>query len=446
MAVSLRKTPTRRLRGLGSNGRTKQSGLIPFYISGSSALVAFAVLSAMTLFVNLGYLVYIPTTVFYTGMVPELTESKTLYSIIFYAVSIGAIFLHRENYLPKIFTWIFFVLSNLTYYTYYVSDISVVVISTVFFVIFCAISPQMFGRLSFALRINPCVPISLINWCFWVSLLCGFYFLARNGFHINPDLFVFEGVYDVRFEVTGGRTFIENILFSTTTKLFSVLALGYYVHSRNVWRAVAVAFAIALMYSTSAQKSILFFAAITCIVTVGKGPKQNAMIGLGLATGIFALCAIPQVEGSASWAAHSFLTRRLLLIPAWLNVEYVNFFQNSPMYLSHSILNGLFRSYSGPGPTWEMGYFLWGFGTSLNNGVFSDGFMNFGYIGTAVYLFISLGAVLFQLRFVHPAMRAVVLVYIWQLNNSAFITTFITHGLGVFILIGLFLFGRDRLK
>ena len=405
--------------------------------SSGYAWISILFLVSITVFVNAGYGTYIATTVFYYGMTPESDVAKTFYVCCLYAFSVGAIFVRPKDYLPKIFIWIFFVLSNLSYYTFYESNPLISLINVAAFILFCFVPAR-------SEHSRPHISASLIEASYWLTIVAALYFFAANGFRFDRALFMFEGVYDVRWAVTGGRNFLENALFSTTTKLFSLLAFGYYIYNRNIVRSFAMAASIALLYSTSAQKSILFFAFITAAVCYGRSVRERSLIAVVVAIFIGMLSLFPQGDGSISWAGHSFLTRRLLLIPAWLNDEYMRYYYSNPLLLSHSILNGVFKSYNGPGPTWEMGYYLWGFGTSLNNGVFSDGFINFGHLGSIFYLGIAYMAIHLQLHLTHPAARAVLLVYIWQLTNSALITTIVTHGLGLYVVIGYLYFRRSK--
>lgn len=402
---------------------------------GHGKWAALLFVGAVTAFVASGYMVYIPSSVFYAGMQRDVDVGKLPYVLALYVTSVAFIFIRQGNYLPKVFAWIFFVLSNLSYYTFYDANPAISGINVALFAAFCAAFSTRFTR-------EVEVPAQVIRFCFWLTIVSSLYFFASNGFRFDPSLFLLQGVYDVRFEVTGGRNFFENALFSTTSKLFSLIAFGYYVQQRDLKRSLFMAASIALLYSTSAQKSILFFAALTFAVCYARDARTMTKIGVLIGIVLGALSFLPQGVGSASWAGHSFLTRRLLLIPAWLNDQYLAHYQSDPLFLSHSVLNGVFRSYSGPGPTWDMAYRLWGFRTSLNNGVFSDGFINFGYPGAIAFLIIVYVAILFQARITHPAARAVLLVYIWQFTNSALITTFVTHGFGIFVLLGVYLYRR----
>ncbi len=402
-------------------------------------VIAMLFVIAFTAFVVMGYLSYIPSTVFYAGLARDISAPKLAIVIILMALSVFAIFLRNGNVLLKIFTWVFFVLANISFYTFYKADITISALNTIAFVVFCLLCPSTENAASPCVSKNE-IQEKFVNICFAISIFVALYFFAANGFKFSSALFLFEGVYDVRFEVTGGRNFVENMLFSTTTKFFALIAFGSYVQQRRIGYAILTAACLAVLYSTSAQKSILFFTFITFLVCYPRDKKTASLIGGALTILLAVLCFVPQTLGSASWAAHSFLTRRLLLIPAWLNDQYVHYYADRPLFLSHSILKGVFGAYDGPGPTWEMGYYLWGFRTSLNNGIFSDGFVNFGFPGAILYLGIALGAVLYQARFSHPAIISVLLVYVWQLNNSALITTFVTHGFAAFLVCGLFFF------
>ncbi|MCA1200119.1 hypothetical protein K9B35_19300 [Sphingomonas sp. R647] len=399
------------------------------------AIGSFAVVVALIAFVISGYAGYIDETVFYPGMRPSSYGDRYAVAVGLLALSIVGIFIRGGNYVVKIVAWLFNVWANVSYFVHFQMHIEIALLSTAAFFLFCVVVQE--GKRQPVLAGRP-----FVDWFFWLTLFCAGYFFASNGFKFSLSLFLFEGVYDARWEVTGGRNFLENLLFSTVSKLFSLLALGIYLQQRNMFRVAALTVAILLLYSTSAQKSILFFLALTYCICWPRSTRASFAMALGFAAFLFVLTIAPQSPGSPGLAAHTFLTRRLLLIPAWLNEAYFNYFAGKPLFLKHSVLNGITGVYDGPGPTWEMGYQLWGFGTSLNNGVLSDGFVNFGLIGSALYLIIGFGTIALQSRFAHPATKAVSALYIWQLTNSALITTFVTHGLLLYVAIGFIFFRR----
>lgn len=137
----------------------------------------------------------------------------------------------------------------------------------------------------------------------------------------------------------------------------------------------------------------------------------------------------------------SLFLRRALFIPAKLSFNYFDFFStNQHMYLSHSIFEFLSDK-----PIYEMrtqeliGQLYLGGGWA-NTGIFGDAYMNFGYIGIVVYC-ILLGIILkiidafSDTRSKQVISGGILGIFMFNLTNTAFLTSLLTGGLLFFIVL-----------
>jgi hypothetical protein len=141
-------------------------------------------------------------------------------------------------------------------------------------------------------------------------------------------------------------------------------------------------------------------------------------------------------------AIPALLVDRIIIIPAEIHYWYYDFFGvngNAPLQLSQSVFAQLatvhYQTPIAEVIAWKyMGLAAW-----ANVGLFADAFANFGFAGCAVF------ALLFALvlKTLDAASRAtdarvaaaLVAVQAFQLVNAGLLTTLLTHGLGIAILI-----------
>jgi len=144
----------------------------------------------------------------------------------------------------------------------------------------------------------------------------------------------------------------------------------------------------------------------------------------------------------------SLLVDRVLVVPAEIHFWYYDFFGvrgQAPLQLSQSLFSALSTPhYSVPIPE-VIGWQYMGSAAFANVGLFGDAFANFGFAGCAIF------ALLFALLLkvtdaaalaTDPRIAAALLgMPAFQLVNSGLLTTLLTHGLALAILV-LWAFGR----
>ncbi len=155
---------------------------------------------------------------------------------------------------------------------------------------------------------------------------------------------------------------------------------------------------------------------------------------IGAALGLYAWLDLPQIP--------NLLVDRVIIVPAELHFWYYDFFGtlgHAPLQLSQSVLAALSDShYSAPIAeviAWKyMGVAAW-----ANVGLFADAFANFGYAGCAVFTLLF-AAVLKTLDAASTGTdariaAALIAVQAFQLVNAGLLTTLLTHGLALAIVV-----------
>ena len=136
------------------------------------------------------------------------------------------------------------------------------------------------------------------------------------------------------------------------------------------------------------------------------------------------------------------LVDRVIVIPAEIHYWYYDFFGvhgQAPLQLSQSILAAVSSAHYSTPIAEVIGWKYLGSAASANVGLFGDAFANFGFAGCAIF------ALLFALllKAVDAAGRAtdarvaaaLVAMPAFQLVNSGLLTTLLTHGLALTILV-----------
>jgi len=135
----------------------------------------------------------------------------------------------------------------------------------------------------------------------------------------------------------------------------------------------------------------------------------------------------------------SIFVRRVFFVPSLLNEFYFDFYKDSHLYLSHSIFSS-FIDYNydmSPAHTIADVYFHKP-KMNANNGIISDGFMNFGYAGVVIYsLIFSLIFAFINSIKLNPKYFGLFVFYMLTFISSALLTVMLTHG---FFLVLIFTF------
>lgn len=204
-----------------------------------------------------------------------------------------------------------------------------------------------------------------------------------TGFRLHFGLF---DVYDIRVEARGFAvpavlgylgTFADNVL---------PILLAYYL--RRGWRVVAAAVATVIVfnYGISGTKQVIFllaFALVSILVPEPSRFNRRLALALGAVVGL----AIVERAIFGTIILGNFSLYRVFAIPAHLHWVYYDYFQGKEfLQLTQSILKYFFESPYSDNIQFLVGEYDRGeYGGRANNGLFTDGYLNFG--GASVIVF-----------------------------------------------------------
>jgi len=208
-----------------------------------------------------------------------------------------------------------------------------------------------------------------------------------TGFRLHFGLF---DVYDLRAEAREFEvativgylaTFADNIL---------PILLALYLRRRRYLLAAGVSIVILFNYGISATKQVLFLLVFAIASVAVDEPARLNRRMLVLLSLVIGLCiAESEIVGTRFLGTLSLY--RVFILPAHLHWVYYDFFQqNELLYLTQSALRFFFESPYRENIQFVLGdYFIGQFSARANNGLFSDGYMNFGAVSVLFYPVLS---------------------------------------------------------
>ncbi|MDP4933257.1 MAG: hypothetical protein NWR30_00960, partial [Salibacteraceae bacterium] len=260
-------------------------------------------------------------------------------------------------------------------------------------------------------------------------------------FGIIPKLASFslgEAQYAIRSQVRSSTSLISAYSFSLVSQYaLPFIILTYYkAKRRNL--AFAFTFLLVYLFMLNPHKTVLFNMFVMLILFGGLTYRTKLY---SLMAALLVLSILGRIESQFALEGKGWIEslyyRRFLLLPARLNTCFLEIFQDRPIQLSHSILRHWFDyPYRLQPPYLVCEYCLGSAEGHANNGLFSDGFMNFGWLG-AISWSLGLG---FLLNFLSalkiPAHYALLdFIFLNFLKSTAVFTAMLTHGGWFYLLL-----------
>lgn len=269
-------------------------------------------------------------------------------------------------------------------------------------------------------------------------------YLVVYGPHINIKNLFFLDVYDTRRSISGVSNPYFGYTYSLFTKIMVPLFLIFALELRNRAMVILAILYLILFYLFGAHKTvyvsiivIFVFYALNYNSAIRKIVKwSNILI---LVCFVFALVGIDQ-----PWI-YSF--RRVHFIPTLLDIVYLDFFKHTPIYWSESVF-GTFIKY--PFETTHAHLIGEAYFNSpnmdANNGLISDGFMNFGTFGVFINILIVAGyTLILDSMNIAPKYFGLFVLMLFSFISSSTPTVMLTHGALALLVISMFMLNRSGL-
>lgn len=259
---------------------------------------------------------------------------------------------------------------------------------------------------------------------FVVVFISGYYTHFRLNFNLS-------NVYDLRFEAREYNipTFLS-YLWGPAGNILPIILI-YYIQKKKKLLACLILMIILLNFSINGMKSVLF-KLLLCLFLCAfmKNKLQNVVFCLFV---LLSLLTLLEWHIFDTTFISTLIVRRVLYLPSLLDSYYFDYiYQNAPLYYDvgegDAHINFLIGEEYFNAPK-----------MLANNGLFSDAYMNLGWIGCIIYPIVYA----FFLKLCDSVFRGVnnqisffcCLLIVYSISNSAFTTALITHGLLLLCLV-----------
>lgn len=274
------------------------------------------------------------------------------------------------------------------------------------------------------------------------SLVVVFVSWIYTDFHLQLDL----EVYGQRSKAAAfAMPQILRYMFSWSRAIIPLIFAYSVIHEKiipAIWY-LAVSF---LSFGVDGSKTVLFMPILVLVVIILAKKINFCQIKVILIYGITAVAIISAMIYTLrkSITLVSLFVRRVLYVPAIINVYYFDFFSShEPDFFRSGFLSKLgatspYTKYVDIPHTIGMVYYQ-NPNTGANNGLFSDAIANLGFMGTIIMPFFTAFVIWLFDRCTYGLDKRVILasaMYIsFALVSSSLTTTLMTHGLIVMMII-----------
>jgi hypothetical protein len=283
------------------------------------------------------------------------------------------------------------------------------------------------------IRLLPEKSVSL-RFIFILSVLYLIIISKTLGFKFDFDLLMLKDIYVRRFEVEGRYNLLVLYTSSFVSKFLIPIILIRSIILKRYLLALSAVILFVLFFLTTSLKTVLFTPVVLLSLHFLRVKSRFSLESL-LTAGLSVVLIIEYI-----YLDGALLARRLFYIPAVLNNNYFEFFSGNSQLLSYGWYNPFINyAYDLP-PSRLIASVYWGdSGTSANNGLVSSGFMDFGILGVYAYSLLF-GLILGQ--FPNNLQRdyaGVFVLLVFVFTTSFFITSLLSHGVLLFLLVNRFL-------
>ena len=265
-----------------------------------------------------------------------------------------------------------------------------------------------------------------------IFLLIPFFISYGLNFDINTILL--SDIYETREDFSSKSNIYLDYTYSLLSKVVAPIGLIFAMIKNNKLLTLLFSFIIIYMFLIAGHKVILFgFFSILFFYYLNR-KKRFTYILLSVNFLLVSSIIISQLLDMKIIA--SLIIRRVFFLPSLLDVYYFDFFQDNPIYYSHSFFTSIFNYpyFQSPKSLISINYFN-DFNMNANNGLISDGYMNLGVVGILLNL-ILFSSIMTFIKSLNINMKfyGVIFLFIFSVVSSPLSTIMVTHG-GFFLLI-----------
>ncbi len=284
-------------------------------------------------------------------------------------------------------------------------------------------------------------------WTLAIILSIVSYTMMFVTFGVHLQLLSFSDVYGVRAAFGEQANGATGYLLDWQANVINPVFIVYGIRSRRRLILLTGVFGDFLIYCTTGFKSIVFSVlAIVAFLPAMRKRGSGAMppatgVRLGAASAVLVATSylIDTFSHSIAWT--SLFVRRLSLVPGVNTAYYFQYFSNEPKsHLGYGLVAKLLGEGGTISPTRQIAIFA--YHTTIGNpnaNLWADAYANFGQLGIVLFTLILAGFLWFYDRLAGNVDRqeATILLMVPALSlaNSALLTSLLTHGLLLTLLV-----------
>lgn len=259
---------------------------------------------------------------------------------------------------------------------------------------------------------------------------CAFYIIKDFGFKISFELLK---VYNQREIYKATNIPFSKYFFNWAANVIIPASIMYFILQKKYIYIIPLLIVQMLLFTATGMKTMFFVLLFILIFTLIKKAKKQILI-VGLLFLVALIFTVVFYNVTKSVIPYSLFARRMLIIPAKISFYYYDIFkQHGALNLSQGFFSWLFGYRFSVSPALLIGRLYMGTDTFANNGVVSDGLINFGLIGCVTWA-VVLVVFLKLINMVSRKDTKIVAVagfamFTTVFSNSALFTAILTHGL-----------------
>jgi hypothetical protein len=204
--------------------------------------------------------------------------------------------------------------------------------------------------------------------------------------NFKPSItFDFSNVYEIRSQYSEAGIPLVGYFFPWMAKIIIPFLLALFITKRKWLYLLPLLLIQIFLFSVTGLKNY-FFIPFFCLGLVWLIRRKNPLFWMSLGLTFIIMIGIFFYLVANNVLFMSWFTRRVMFVPSLISFEYYEFFsENQPVYLSHHWPFRVFLSYPYRlGPADLIGK-IYHRGGHANNGMMSDGYLNFGFIGMGIW-------------------------------------------------------------
>jgi len=291
-------------------------------------------------------------------------------------------------------------------------------------------------------------------WAGVILLSLLFYAMIFSAYGMNFRFVSLEAIYELRStfkEIRAASGGLLGYAVGWQSNALNPLLIAQGLVSGNVVMLLVGILGQAAIYSVTGYKSALFSGGLLLALLLAlrsKGKRMGLLFVWG-SVGLVLVSALLQLWYNAG-TLFSVFVRRLIITPGLLTGYYLEFFsQGEKVFLSHSVLRSFIEYPYNLAPAYKIGSLYFNDPSiSANANLWADAYANFGFAGIFGFTFIvGLVMWLFDSLAKGRDIRLTGLLFgmpAFYLTNTALLTSLLTHGIGLVLVVIYFLPRTER--